>query len=254
MPKKRLSHEEYVKKCNEIMGDDYVIVSHYEGVKKNIDIKHVPCGNIYSTNAGEYKRGNRVCRECYPIKRANVQLTHQEFCDRVYQKVGSKYTVVGEYWKSWEKIKMKHNICGYEYEVTPNSFVNRGNRCPRCGGSERKHKLQYRKDITFTGYYVYRFLDENYKTLYVGKTEYLERRLYNHFYHGHLPKECYSQVKHIQYLKCNTLADMCIKEIFYVNSWYPDFNSDTKDKDLKGVTLDIAFPNDIWEEFSQPIY
>ena len=49
------------------------------------------------------------------------------------------------------KIKIRHNKCGYEYEVIPNKFLGKkslnytnGSRCPKC--SHKNAKSRY-KDI-----------------------------------------------------------------------------------------------------------
>ena len=57
----------------------------------------------------------------------------ETFKSAVSNIVGEEYTVLGEYTKSSNKILMRHNICGHEWEVNANSFLNVGNRCPVCG-------------------------------------------------------------------------------------------------------------------------
>lgn len=60
--------------------------------------------------------------------------TQEEFINEVYDLVGDEYTVLGEYQKYSEKLLLKHNNCGYEWMVTPNSFLS-GHRCPKCANS-----------------------------------------------------------------------------------------------------------------------
>ncbi len=142
-----ISHEEYLKKVEKITANGYEIISEYKGVSKTISIRH-KCGNVFEANAGEFSKGNKKCRKCFPKKGNNVKKTHEQFLKEVYDLVGEEYTVLGKYTRSGDKLIIKHNVCDYEWNVTPNSFTNRGNRCPRCGGNERKHKLQYNKKRT----------------------------------------------------------------------------------------------------------
>lgn len=53
--------------------------------------------------------------------------TTEQFKREVFDLVGDEYKVLGEYEKSCIKIKIKHNVCGYEYDVIPNNFLA-GNR------------------------------------------------------------------------------------------------------------------------------
>lgn len=57
--------------------------------------------------------------------------TQKEFERDIQELVGNKYTVLGEYENTDTKILIRHNKCGYEYQVTPDSFLQ-GNRCPQC--------------------------------------------------------------------------------------------------------------------------
>lgn len=57
--------------------------------------------------------------------------TTEEFKKEVYDLVESEYEVVGEYINAKTPISIKHNICNYEYLVSPDNF-KRGRRCPNC--------------------------------------------------------------------------------------------------------------------------
>ena len=63
--------------------------------------------------------------------------TTSSYIEKVNELVGDKYSVLGEYVDSDTKIRMKHNICGYEYDVRPSLFI-RGNRCPQCSLNLRR--------------------------------------------------------------------------------------------------------------------
>jgi len=88
--------------------------------------------------------------------------------------------------------------------------------------------------------YVYRFLDKDDNILYVGKTKTsLGNRMGQHFgSNGHLPNECYKQVKAIEYIQTANMAEMDIKEIYYINKWKPPFNTAKKMRDKLYVEID----------------
>lgn len=64
--------------------------------------------------------------------------THEQFITEIFDLVGQEYSVIGEYKTSKDKIKLKHNKCGYEYEVYPQGFF-KGSRCVECFLNKRRH-------------------------------------------------------------------------------------------------------------------
>ena len=63
-------------------------------------------------------------------------LTQEKFNNKIKEKYGDKYTVIGEYQKWDMPIKIKCNNCGYDFDRTPNSLTAKGRKthCPRCEG------------------------------------------------------------------------------------------------------------------------
>ena len=72
--------------------------------------------------------------------------TTEEFKKEVYNLVNDEYTILGKYINNKTKIKIIHNKCGYEYEVTPQMFL-RGRRCPKCSGKKKKTTKEFKKEI-----------------------------------------------------------------------------------------------------------
>lgn len=72
--------------------------------------------------------------------------TQKEFVKEVFEKVGNEYTVLGEYKGSKNKILIKHNKCGYEYEVNPSNFIW-GKRCPKCAGRIKMDQREFTERI-----------------------------------------------------------------------------------------------------------
>lgn len=52
------------------------------------------------------------------------------FKQKLFDKYGNDYTVIGEYVKSNEKVEIMHK-CGYSYFVTPSNILS-GKQCPKC--------------------------------------------------------------------------------------------------------------------------
>lgn len=78
---------------------------------------------------------------------ANRAKTTEQFKQEVYNLVQDDYTVLGNYVTNKTKILIRHNKCGYEWNVEPSSFL-KGTRCPECArNSTRKTQEQFEKEV-----------------------------------------------------------------------------------------------------------
>lgn len=75
-------------------------------------------------------------------------------------------------------------------------------------------------------FFVYRFLDADQATIYVGKTKNLTGRIRStHFSSlGHLPDECYAETQIVVYSQCLSESDMTIQERYLINTLSPKYN------------------------------
>ena len=89
-------------------------------------------------------------------------------------------------------------------------------------------------------YYVYRFKDESGDIIYVGRTDNLDRRFSQH---EHLTDD----VKIIEYIECQSEADMLWKEIYYINLYKNDKTTNAASIGNGSVT-DLKL-NDIWNKY-----
>jgi len=72
--------------------------------------------------------------------------THEKFLNEVYHLVGDEYSVKEKYIGARIPIKIKHNICNYEWPITPDNFL-RGQRCPQCQNRIKKTIQQIINEI-----------------------------------------------------------------------------------------------------------
>lgn len=73
--------------------------------------------------------------------------THEEFIQEVYDLVKDEYEILGEYKNNHTKIKMKHCLCGHEWDIEPKDFLHKNTRCPNCFGSKKKTNEEIKKEI-----------------------------------------------------------------------------------------------------------
>lgn len=72
--------------------------------------------------------------------------THEQFISEVEGLAGNEYTVIGTYTKGHDKIKLKHNICGYIYDQRASAFLY-GARCPKCANNLPKTNNQFEEQV-----------------------------------------------------------------------------------------------------------
>jgi hypothetical protein len=75
--------------------------------------------------------------------------TTEKFYKEVYDLVGEEYIFSGEYKNNRIKLRCKHTIpeCNYEWEISPNNFINNGHRCPKCAGNIKKTTQQFKQEV-----------------------------------------------------------------------------------------------------------
>lgn len=88
-------------------------------------------------------------------------------------------------------------------------------------------------------YYVYRFLDEESKVLYVGRTENINERLTKQHFtqRGHLPQDCYKSTKSVEYCEINSRSEMKIYELYLINYHKPSYNVQDNTSEVFQFTL-----------------
>ena len=123
-------HEDYVEELH-IFNPNIFVLENYLGAR--IKIKHqCECGNKnwYASPSNVLK--GRRCKICGTSRFIKAKTrTNEEFTNEVYNLVGNEYTPLEPYVLVTEYIKMRHNICGHEWDIIPISFLV-GTRCPQC--------------------------------------------------------------------------------------------------------------------------
>lgn len=84
----------------------------------------------YSILVGKGNHG-ASCQKC-STDHFDIKKSTEEFKAEVQQKVGSEYSVIGEYINNKTPILMKHNVCGKTFMVRPDNFLFVNSRCPHC--------------------------------------------------------------------------------------------------------------------------
>lgn len=123
----RRSDKEFRKKVRELTDDEYTFLDRYINSATKIRVKHNACGYIYKVRPNDFLRGSGRCPKCNSAIYRTTESYKQEIKD-IY---GDEYTVLGEYKNRTAKIKVRHNKCGYVWNVPAKNLLT-GHGCPVC--------------------------------------------------------------------------------------------------------------------------
>ena len=124
----KVTHETFLYKFKQKgLDKEFKILSKYESSKTKIQVQCLKCHHKYFVTPNHLLDGKK-CPNCSRKKSSNI------FKDQVHNMTNGEYTVLGVYEGEYTPVFIRHNKCGYEWEVTPRYFL-KGTRCPKCAGN-----------------------------------------------------------------------------------------------------------------------
>lgn len=132
--------EDFKKEMYELFGNEYSLIGEYINSKTKVKIKHncKECNNyVFEIKPSLFLKKDFKCKRC---------INSKKFKDNVNRLSNGEYTVLGNYVNNQTKIKIRHDICGHEYEVVPANFI-KGRRCPKCFGNNKMTIDEYKQKI-----------------------------------------------------------------------------------------------------------
>ncbi len=145
--RKKKTHEEFVKEVYGLVGNEYSVISNYANAREKIHMRHNICGSEYEVLPNAFTSKGVRCPKCSNVKGGEKKRkTHKEYVQQVKEKCGEEYLILGEYKKGDEKILIEHSKCGYQWEVTAHSFLNKP-RCPKCLGYIKKTHEMFVQEV-----------------------------------------------------------------------------------------------------------
>lgn len=149
----KLSFKEVVSRVNKVPG--YELVSYQNGTSRPVILRHSGgCGKTFECSLDCFTK-TPFCRVC------EGKMSQDTFLDKVKDLVGDEYTPVSLF-ETWHMpIKIRHNVCGKEFEVSPGHFLN-GNRCPYCAKFMTKKYFRVLVNDLTSGHYSVMPKNKNY--------------------------------------------------------------------------------------------
>ena len=75
--------------------------------------------------------------------------TTEQFKQEVFDISNGEYIVTGEYFNAKTKIEIKHIKCGTIFKPTPDNFINKNSRCPKCKKNKpKKTTEQFKQEVS----------------------------------------------------------------------------------------------------------
>lgn len=139
--KKTKTQLQFEKELYGLVRDEFKVESIYTRMHKPITLKHTKCGRSFEVLPTSVFSGSR-CPFCTmeELIIKNTKKT-EEFRQEVWNLVQDEYSVVSDYEGSHKKVIFRHNICNYEFEMSPTKFLT-NHRCPRCRESKGEKKVE----------------------------------------------------------------------------------------------------------------
>ena len=142
---KKLTHEEFLQRVkNSPNGNEYEVLSKYDGSSVHIKMKHKTCGHIYYVTPSVFLHLGRRCPNC----KGGVKYTEEKFLEKFHQYKRSKeYKLIGHYVNNHTPIKAIHIPCGNIVQFVPRNFFNGDGFCKKCTGLEKLTTEEVKKKI-----------------------------------------------------------------------------------------------------------
>jgi len=132
------------KELDDCTNGEYTMLSSYTGMHEDVVLLHDKCGYHWKTRLDSVINGGQRCPNCSHHRK----LTTEDFKQQVLDTIGTGYTVLSEYKNNATKIKMRHEVCGTEYEVLPTNIAYNNSRCPKCFGTPKHTQEEVQQIIT----------------------------------------------------------------------------------------------------------
>lgn len=174
----RKTHQQFIKEVYQLVNNEYSVLSEYTTTHDYILMRHNICNHQYYVKPSKFLSGRR-CPLCANKKKAlNKTKTHEQFLNDICNLYGNEYTILSEYITARKHIKVRHNICNYIYETTPDTMLS-GKQCSLCAGNLKYSNESFQEKINELSNNEYILLSN-----YINAREYVTLRhtLCNHEY------------------------------------------------------------------------
>lgn len=127
-----MTHEEYVSRVDELVGEEYTVIGKYIKTSTKIEMRHNVCGEHWKITPNNFLTKNKRCPNC---ANKNKFKSHEEFTEDVKKITNGSLSVIGEYTHCETPVKVKCNIHNVTFDKLPTSIIRGRKVCPICNTS-----------------------------------------------------------------------------------------------------------------------
>lgn len=138
-----INHDEFIERFSKRNDcSEYEILGKYIKSNRKIKVRHKKCDSVEYITPTALIQG-QSCKKCVAEirginRRRKMALKFKEVFNILAE---NEYDLLSEYEYADRKVKIRHKICGNNYEVTPHKFIQ-GDRCPYCKNSKGEKQIQ----------------------------------------------------------------------------------------------------------------
>ena len=157
--KQSLNKNDIIDRINKEGNNEYEIIDwmSYKNVRDKVKFRHKTCGNEFEMTINNFFNGQRCPKHRYDLPQKFKCKGGDYYINNLKEKCIDldEYEILEPITHSEKKFKIKHKICGHEYDVTYCKFMQ-GRRCPLCANYHSSNatrqitKYLKEKDIKFT--------------------------------------------------------------------------------------------------------
>lgn len=134
--KEKNTNNNLLEEIEKMYPNQYTFLEQYKGAHNPILVRHNICGYEWKIKPSDLKtkktrerfyKGTPKCPNC---NNRHI-LTDEDFIRRLKELGNGEYCLLSPYINAREKVLLKHNVCGYEWAISPYHFTG-GCRCPKC--------------------------------------------------------------------------------------------------------------------------
>lgn len=147
--KNKKTIEEWQTLSDKTHNFEFSILEYPINVKESVKILHKKCGGVINMTMNNHINHKNGCKKCskYSLK------SNQYWIDRCLDIWGESYEIMEEVSNVWQKVSIKHNICGNILKKDMNNLIHNKRGCDICSkktfGEEYIEKSFINENIVF---------------------------------------------------------------------------------------------------------
>lgn len=138
---RKLTYDKVIENIKNKNSKIKILDKEYINSKTKLNCLCLKCGNVFSSSYTDIINSSKIngCIKCEKKKKyIRKTKTTEDYKNDLYKIHKNKISVLGEYIKSSEKIKIKCNVCDNIWETVANVLL-KGYGCPKCGHEKNRN-------------------------------------------------------------------------------------------------------------------